>query len=297
VSNDYDTFERINRKYFGSVYEEVKHKSGQGANPLRLPSWPNPVNYITNYEILACEDTLYAHIVFAAGVFSAYAWGTFVPSPAELTRKLVLNNYKCGFYFGPKVKSPLRLFFAPGSVQMIAEIARPFTRFLWYWWIAESAFGAFDAWQTVMHKDEFCDEHACTMVASDLTGLMVPGNHTGVPGAGFVNQDPCAMNPVGGPQAIIGDLAYTASATLTIFDPNGQVTQASLEIWDDDGVAGSNPVPLDQPGPSKQQIIVHHGRPGSTASVAIRIPYSMNAGPAGSVTYVVTRWICSKHTG
>jgi len=297
VTNDYDTFERLNRKYFGSVYEEVKRKSGQGANPLRFPAWPNPVNYITNYEILACEDTMYAHIVFAAGVFTAYGWQTFVPSPAELTRKLVLNDYKCGFYFGPKVKSPLRLFFPPGGVQMIAEMVRPFTKFLWYWWIAESAFGAFDAWQTVMHREEFCEEHACTVVVSDLGGIMVPGTRVGVPALGHVDKDPCAMDPGGGPNVIVGDLAYTASATFTMFDPTGQVTSAALEIWDDDGVAASEPVPLNQGGPSKQQIIVHHGRAGSTGVVRVRIPYSMNFGAAGAVDYTVTRWIVSKHTG
>jgi len=293
MSNDYRTFDRINRKFFGSTYQQAKRIGGQGANPLRFPSWPNPVNYITNYEILACEDTIYAHIVFAFGVFAAFAWATFVPSPAELTRKLVLNNYKCGFYFAPGLKSPMKLFFPPGGVEMIAEISRPFTAALFYWWVAESAFGAFDAWQTVMHREEFCEEHACSLIVQNLTGLMLPGTRDGLAGAGTVIRDECGLDPGGAPQAFVGDKPWTAAATFDYFDPTGQITAASLQFYDSNGVIAEKPVPIPQPGRTHQQILVHHDVGAAGGIVGVQVHYTMADGPAGAVTFHISRWIVS----
>jgi len=172
-----EQFARRYTKRFRSVYEKAQ-TVGQGiGNPLGLPSWPNPVNSMVDFNVLACKDGWQAYIEFAAATFAATAWQTFIPNPSELFRKSLLGGYKCGFYFLPRVKTPMNLFIGEGGTQMLAEAVSPFTRVLFWWWVATSVYSGFRAYQTVLHKSEQCENDNCECL---LQNGKAPYSGTGI---------------------------------------------------------------------------------------------------------------------
>jgi len=118
--------------------------------------WPTPYNFQTKITQLACEPTWQAKIELYATGFAWWFWTNIVPSPVEITRKVLLDSYKCGFYLPIKVKSPLQFFIGKGGVTFLAELARPITTFAFYWWVASSIFAALDTYHTVQILEEEC---------------------------------------------------------------------------------------------------------------------------------------------
>lgn len=119
--------------------------------------WPMQPNFVKNVRVLACEDTWQAEIELYARMYAQFAWTTFVPSPVEVTRKLLLGGYKCGFYLPVKFKSPLNFFIGEGGTKYLAELAGPFTRALWWWWVIGSAWNALTTYQTIQDYKKDCD--------------------------------------------------------------------------------------------------------------------------------------------
>jgi len=284
-----DPFTR-HKDQLGSIYETVQRKAGIAANPLRLPTWPNPVNYIVDFDELSCDETWQGTIKFAVAAYAAYAWATFVPSPAEIFRKTLTGGYRCGFYFMPKFKSPLRLFISEGGVKLFAEFIRPFTTALFWWWVAESVYGAFATWQTVMHRAERCIESHCSTQEKLGVALLVPGTHNGVPGAFTKIQDDCNMDPGGTGVVGVNSDEWTAACAWRLSDPQGQVTALSVEIMAGTEVMATETMEL-LPNEFRGAGVLtyHHSGPGSN-TIHLRAPYSMNSGPASSANLVFERW-------
>jgi len=120
--------------------------------------WPTPMNFPKRIQTLACEDGWMAEIELWGTAFAWWFWTNIIPSPIEITRKIMLGGYKCGFYSPIRIKSPLTPFIGKGGVKFLARLAAPFTRLLFYWWIASSIFAALDTWQSVEQAKDDCPE-------------------------------------------------------------------------------------------------------------------------------------------
>jgi len=143
--------------------------------------WPSPYNFQAHITQLACEPTWQAKVELYATGFAWWFWSNLVPSPVELTRKLFLGGYKCGFYLPIRFKSPLTFFIGQGGVTFLAELIRPVTTFFFYWWLASSLFAALDTYHTVqMLEDECQNEGFFTLLGGAETSVNSSGDYEGV---------------------------------------------------------------------------------------------------------------------
>lgn len=152
---------------------------------LQLNSWPKPMNWVTDVQVLVCnQDTWIAQIKLAFAVGANFFWSSFLPSPREIERKIITGGYRCGFYLKVRVKSPISIIFGQGTSTVIAEIQGPFARGLFYWWAQETALGALSAWTTLMYPELFCEEHIGDGLRRSDIGSLGQGFNSGVPGLG-----------------------------------------------------------------------------------------------------------------
>lgn len=160
------------RKQKSSIWEIVDDEqalerkvSAQIFTPMRelgldgWTHWPTPYNFQAEIKILACQDGTLAEIKLYAVGFAWWFWSNIVPSPVELTRKLLLGGYKCGFYLPVKFKSPLTVIVGEDGVSLLAKWARPFTTALFWWWVIGSAFSALATWESIQQAKHDCPDN------------------------------------------------------------------------------------------------------------------------------------------
>jgi len=153
------------------VWEKVKD------NPRKWSHWPNPLtNMVKKIDVLACENTWQAKVEMWAIGLANFFWTNFIPSPVELTRKVTMGGYKCGFYLPIEVKSPLDIVWKDGRTsQVLLEISRPITTALFYWWAAETAWDALSTFSSLLMKEELCDLDKNEVLLRD-GDLLIPGS-------------------------------------------------------------------------------------------------------------------------
>jgi len=180
-----------------------------GGTYRRFSRFPDPTrNMVSDIRVLACEDTFQAKITMYGEAAMHWAWSVFVPQPTEIVRKTLTGGYKCGFYLGLKVKSPIDLI--PGTVfeapniygrpflkvsEVFAEIARPAVTGLFYMWAAGSAFEALSTWQSLVYAAEMCDLQQNECLLADGIGEFFNTGGVGEPNAYVVLHDPNGWHP------------------------------------------------------------------------------------------------------
>lgn len=129
---------------------------------LRFLRWPNPFTpHVDDIEVLMCEHDLIL-LIKGAGLGFGYWWfTTFVPSPAEIARKVITGGYGCGFYLIADIPSPLDIIGKNRQLtKLVARIARPFAESLFYLWGQQAIFEALSTWQSLVYSARICDAQA-----------------------------------------------------------------------------------------------------------------------------------------
>jgi len=185
------------------VVDYYNRKSSEVSRPIFEPMsslgldgwthWPSPYNFQLHIQQLACEPTWQARVEMYATGFAWWFWTNIVPSPVEITRKILLDSYKCGFYLPIKIKSPLNYFIGKGGTMFLAEVARPITTFAFYWWVASSIFAALDTYHTVQILEEECQTQGFACLLGPVSaGFISNGIYEG-PGMPVIS-DPFARH-------------------------------------------------------------------------------------------------------
>jgi len=288
-----DPFDNNLLKDYGVVYQRAKKIGGHAANPIRLPNWPNPVNYMVDFQELACQDNWQAYLKFAVAELAFYGWSTFVPSPAEIVRDTFLGHYQCGFYFGPNFKSPLTIFLDEGGVEMIAEFARPFTKILFWWWLAESAYAAYQTFQTILHKQEYCpiDKGACLL--SDGKDEVAGPNDSGTAFLYHKISDPDNMYDGAGDSISVPAGKWTATFACHFDARLGRSGSYNVKLLIDNVAFKTANFSLDGISQGKHKIVLLHFELFDTASVAVG--WDCTGAPSLGLTFFwVDRFTISK---
>jgi len=142
--------------------------------------WPSPYNFEARIRVLACEEGWQAEVELYATAFAWWFYSNVVPSPVEITRKIMLGGYRCGFYTPFRIKSPLSFFIGNKGVKFLAELIRPATTALFWWWVASSIFAALDTWHTVAEAKEDCEARAWEcLLGNGFNTINTPGLYQG----------------------------------------------------------------------------------------------------------------------
>jgi len=137
-----------------SIWNTVKK-----AAPTSYSKWPNPFPVIEDIATLSCDDDIYIRIKMYAGVWAHWWFDNFVPSPIEITRKVVSGGYKCGFYLPVKVRSPLDIIWQDGRTsKALLQISRPLTTGLFALWATQTAWSAMDTASSLFILAQSCDQ-------------------------------------------------------------------------------------------------------------------------------------------
>lgn len=130
--------------------------------------WPNPFPFLRDLQVVACEDRVQIRLWFWGAVFGRWFFSNFIPSPVELTRKVISGGYKCGFFLPDRVNelgdikqkqlgSPLDFIWADRSVsQAVLEMSSPFTTTLFYLWAFQTAWSGMSAAHHALIAIESC---------------------------------------------------------------------------------------------------------------------------------------------
>jgi len=127
-------------------------------HPLpRWAHWPRPFNTIKNIKVLACNnDTWLAEVEFYAKFAGDMFWHIFVPTPTELTRKTIFGRYRCGLGLKIFKWDPMDIVWGRATTKVLAEIAEPFIRPIFYWWVADTALFSLNAWSSLIYAQAAC---------------------------------------------------------------------------------------------------------------------------------------------
>lgn len=144
--------------------------------------WNDPFKGgIDKFSQVACEGEILAIMEGVGLQFGSYFFTTFVPSPVEIARKTLLGGYRCGFYLGVKVKSPLDIIWRNGEgTKILARIASPFTRALFWAWGTQAIWDGLSTWQSLLYMMYACEGDGQTCICADGAA---PINQEG-PGSG-----------------------------------------------------------------------------------------------------------------
>jgi len=168
----------------------------------KWPKWPNPFSgIIKETDQWSCEHIQQNLIFFQSAALLNFWWTNFTPSPVEQTRHFVLGQYKCGWLWRPKLKSPIDVVWKNDKLSaVLLEIAGPFTKALYWWWATETAFAALDQAQTLIYQDEICEANGNECLVRDGNGTVpgTPGHRVGDPGLYTTMYDPRGHYPFGG---------------------------------------------------------------------------------------------------
>jgi len=139
-----------------SVWDTIQ---GASKDTQKYTHWPNPFKgMVKRIDVLACEEIWQAKVAMWGIAYANWFFSSFIPSPVELTRKFVGGSYKCGFYIAPGIPSPLNVIWRDGkAAEVLLEASSPFTKGLFYWWAAETAWSAMSTYSSVIHKQEQCE--------------------------------------------------------------------------------------------------------------------------------------------
>lgn len=172
---------------------------------VKYNHWPNPFrNMVKSINVLACEGTWEAMIEMYAVAFGNWFWSNFVPSPFEITRKVFTGSYKCGFYFGPKVKSPLDFVWEDGETsRALGSILRPVTQGLFYMWAGQTIWEALQTWQSLLYAMEMCDWDGNTTTMADASAPINTHHVSGSPAFANVIWDPRSRAEPNNTQVIV----------------------------------------------------------------------------------------------
>jgi hypothetical protein len=228
----------------GSVWETQQKKDpsflgvkqSTAKNVLKHTAWPNPFrNAVKNIDVIACEHTWQAMIEMYFIGFGNWAWSSFVPSPVELTRKFVAGSYKCGFYLLPETASPLDIIWRDGRTsKVLAEIAAPLTKGLFYMWAGQTAFGFLSTWTSLVVAQEMCDVTGKECLLSDGSAAFGGGAHHELGDVGLYNviYDPQNRYPAlgGGPEPH-EDSSVSATAAGQVVMALSTANNASVWIY------------------------------------------------------------------
>lgn len=169
------------------VWQTIQSGVNKGVG---MNSWPSPLNWVTNVEVLVCNQDLWmARIDLAYNVAADFFWSSFVPSPREVERKYFTGGYRCGFFLNVKVRSPLEIIFGKGTSTVIAQIFEPFARGLFFWWVQQTALSALAAWTTVIFPELYCEEGIGDGLRRADKGALGQGFNSGTPGLGVLSFD------------------------------------------------------------------------------------------------------------
>jgi len=164
----------------------------EAGNIVKYGHWPNPFrNMVSQIDVLACEGTWEAMFTMYGIGLGNWFWSNFIPSPYEITRKVFTGSYKCGFYFGPKIKSPLDLVWRNGTAsQALGSMLAPVTRGLFYLWAGQTIWEGLSTWQSMMYAMEICDWDGNTTTLRDSHAPIASPFSGGTPVFATVMYDP-----------------------------------------------------------------------------------------------------------
>jgi len=196
--------------------------------------WPSPYNFEGRIRVLACKDGWQAEVELYATAFAWWFYSNVVPSPVEITRKIMLGGYRCGFYTPIRIKSPLSFFIGDKGVKFLAERLRGPLTVLFWWWVASSLFAALDTWHTVQLAKAECDEAAWEcLLGNGWQTINIPGFYMG--GEWEVLSDTEGHHLGGSNVAVFAGTA-TASGWVSV-EPRGMnITSVVIEIRTPGGV-------------------------------------------------------------
>jgi len=163
--------------------------------------------------VLVCnQDTWLAQFEFAAAALATLFFTQFIPSPRELERKALTGGYRCGFFLGVEVKSPIEIIWGQGTARMVGEIVSPFARGAFYFWAAGVGLEAFAIWQSMMFPQAICDVPKGDVYLKNAHATVPPGHTEGIPGLGQLIYDHLNINSPTQPSATIpaGSIRCTA---------------------------------------------------------------------------------------
>lgn len=202
--------------------------SSGGKKVAAFNHWPNPFNYVTNAQVLMCNDQywLAEFAFFGAQVVNMF-WTDFVPSPREIERKAFTGAYRCGFFLDVGIKSPVEIVFGQGTSRMLAEIAEPFARGLFYMWMTQVGIDALAIWESVLFPQLACLPNIGDVLRQGDVGTITTGDNGGSIGLGTKLYDPHHYNDSTGPLMTCGPGSYSIYEAW-LFDPGNEPI---TEIW------------------------------------------------------------------
>jgi len=224
---------------------------------------------VKNVSVLACSDKMLIKVEMWTMVLGRWWFSNFIPSPVEITRKLVSGGYKCGFFLPIKVRSPLDIIWSDGAAaQAVLEMSRPVTTALFAMWATTTIFEGLDIAHTLFLAMQSCDDEANTAVMKEGAAYFPSNEQVGTAVFYTTTWDPnglCDHNP--------GDIRY----------PIGNVQVGAIGFVTN---TGSNieelDISLDTNG------VLYDHKPLSAPAIGERVAFNLsaefNADSAGAVT-------------
>jgi len=220
----FDRSRQMHPSIWGQQQNLNKHPQERKKPPkwLKYTHWPNPFsNAIKKIDVLACENNWQALVEMWGIGIGAFFWRNLIPSPVEITRKVTMGGYKCGFYFPIEVKSPLDIIWQDGRTsQVLLEISRPATTALFYFWAASTVYDALHTFDTIMLAGEFCDlvGNECLLRNGDLPLPAFLADWEGWAALYEVIYDPKDRYGESGYYIGVSDLGYATVAAFGYFE-------------------------------------------------------------------------------
>jgi len=222
--------------------------------------WPSPYNFEARIRVLACKEGWQAEVELYATAFAWWFYSNVVPSPVEITRKVMLGGYRCGFYTPIKIKSPLTFFIGNKGVKFLAEVLRKPLSVLFWWWVASSIFAALDTWHTVAEAKEDCDaaKWEC-LLGNGFNTISIPGFYQGAQWDVLSDTDNHHLGAsnvavfagtatASGWVSVVPNGMIIHSVIIEIRTPGGVVHAQEIDGRSDDGIwHGSHTVDFDAP--------------------------------------------------
>jgi len=202
--------------------------------------WPSPYNFEARIRVLACEDSWQAEIELYATAFAWWFYSNVVPSPVEITRKIMLGGYRCGFYTPIRIKSLLSFFIGNKGVKFLAELIRPATTALFWWWVASSIFAALDTWHTVAEAKEDCEaaQWEC-LIGNGFNTINTPGFYQGASWDVLQDTD---NHYLGGSSVAVFSGSATASGWVAVSSMGMPISGVEIEIRTPGGIVHSQAI-------------------------------------------------------
>jgi len=267
-----------------SMYNTVRG----AAQSAYFARWPNPFNGIKDIAVLSCDPYVDIQFTFYLNFAGNFFWTSFIPQPSEITRKIFLGNYKCGFYLPIKFPSPMNVIFGANTVKVIASILRPALTGLWAFWAASTAYNALATWTSIVYEIENCEQENASVVAIGGSGNWVSDN----PGA------PVGWNAVFDPNGwmepsntVLSVPAGGVQSMCTWLIQNNTNIGVLFEVWMYAGTRGESERKQVSIGPGGDASVTCEGSfVGNASAVQPRGECLTDIAGHGSVVVACARW-------